>query len=89
MKSNEVSIEVSEGNTNVYLDWYYPEIYENQNYIEIDMIHTRGSDGIRVEYESERDGFVIKQPVWKDGNIVKWIEVSFCESWKYYGDNND
>lgn len=66
-----------------FLDWVYPEIYDNPDYLEISLIHTRASDGIRVKYESERDGFIIEQPVWKDGLIVDWTEVYFAKSWKF------
>ena len=71
------------------IEWYYPEIYDKDklDHIEVKMFHTRASDGIRIKYESERDGYIIEQPIWKDGLIIDWKEVYFAESWKFDDEN--
>jgi hypothetical protein len=60
-----------------------PNIYEDHTYLNIDMCHTRASDGLRLHYESDRDGWVIEQPIWKEGCIVEWVEVHFAQSWRF------
>jgi hypothetical protein len=81
------------GNYNVRgsnrIDWTYPDIYNSKDYLYIDLIHTRASDGIRIRYDSERDGWVIEQPSvlsW-DANDKecdpKWKEAAFILSWQF------
>ena len=72
-----------------WIVWSYPEIYdrEKQNWLSIDLSHTRASDGIRIKYDSERDGWVIEQPKrlsWfadEEDQSCHWTEVAFVESW--------
>ena len=56
--------------------------------LEIDVECVRASDGIRLRYDFERDGYSIMQPVWDDDrfNIQSWEEVYFAQSWRF--DNN-
>lgn len=59
--------------------------------VEINQESVRASDGIRVRYDYDRDGFVIEQPKpWAriseaDPSFIDtgedWIEVHFCQSW--------
>ena len=73
------------------VNWFYPEIYGDdkpRDAIDINLMHVRASDGIRIEYDSERDGWVIMQgSKWEweadDPNPgdEDWQEVAFIQSW--------
>lgn len=76
------------------IDWMYPEIYGNnlpRSVLRIGLYHVRAADDIEVEYNSERDGYVIYQTVttgWsldKDDNCYKAIEKrkkkAFIPAW--------
>lgn len=75
------------------LDIYYPRIEGNPKYLEVGLSDVRASDGIRIHYDFDRDGFVISQP--KPHLVAigdrsydereEWIEVAFCGSWKFNG----
>jgi hypothetical protein len=54
--------------------------------IEVGLMDVRASDGLRLEYDFERDGWIIKQQVSipTDGggfNLGEWQEVAFIQSW--------
>ena len=56
-------------------------------YIQVDQESVRASDGIRMFYDYERDGWVIQQASrfsWKADDEVcdpDWQEVAFVQSW--------
>lgn len=58
-------------------------------HVEINQDSDRDSDGIRVHYDFNRDGFVVEQPrpvitKLKDGSTtdeLDWVEVGFFQSW--------
>jgi len=60
-------------------------------YVYVDQESVRASDGVRLHYDYERDGFVVEQPksrVVALGNksyttVEDWIEVGFFESWHF------
>lgn len=74
----------------IHVDLEYPRIETHPNAIEIDLMDVRASDGIRVEYDFSRDGWVIKQPKWTEIEVSPrtfvthedWIEVAFIQSWQ-------
>lgn len=78
-----------DGNKNWSIGWDYPEIYDNekQNWVELDLIHTRASDSIRIKYDSKRNGYVIEQASrfeWDGNDEVcdqDWQEVAFVEAY--------
>ncbi len=86
----KVSLEL-DGKDQINIQWNYPQIYDRdmQSTIEIDLIHTRASDGIRIKYDSERDGWVIEQPTileWSGDDPIcdpKWREAVFVPSWQF------
>jgi hypothetical protein len=57
--------------------------------VEIDLMDVRASDGLRVSYDFERDGWSIQQPrsVMRETGpnraeqITTWHEVYFAPSW--------
>lgn len=75
----------------VRLEWMYPGMYqgEKRDYIELDLISVRASDGIRISYDSVRDGWVIEQPTklsWEADDTecdMGWKEAAFVQSWQF------
>ena len=61
-------------------------------YINIDLIDVRASDGIRISYDFDRDGWVIEQPTvlsWDGDDKIcdpKWREAAFIQSWQFFPD---
>ena len=57
------------------------------NAVEVDLMDTRAADGLRIEYDFERDGWVIKQAStfsWEPDDPVcdpDWQEVAFVKAW--------
>ncbi len=56
--------------------------------VEVDISETRASDGIRIEYDFARDGYVIMQPTKLSGRADEdpeegWREVAFVQSWHF------
>lgn len=67
---------------------YYPrEGFGEIMTIQIDLCDTRAADGIRVSYDFERDGYVIKQASifsWESDDKERnedWQEVAFIKAW--------
>lgn len=62
----------------------YPGLAEERGVgycaVQIDQEATRASDGIRVRYDYDRDGWVIEQPTRRSEPQV-WVETAFVESW--------
>lgn len=59
-------------------------------YVYVDQEAVRASDGVRLHYDYQRDGFVVEQPrpfmrivdgVYRCDET--WIEVGFFQSWKF------
>jgi hypothetical protein len=63
----------------VHIDHWYPEANGNPKFIEVNLMHVRASDGIRISYDFMRDGWAIEQPVSLSGGT--WQEVAFAQSW--------
>lgn len=74
----------------------YPNIGENRvQYVEINQESVRASDGIRVTYDYDRDGWSIQQPqttqtlsdikgdIWSYEHSESWIETAFVQSWAF------
>lgn len=62
----------------------------------ITLEDTRANDGVRLEFDFDRDGWRVLQPkqsevviLKDDGSIhyftddIEWIEVYFCQAWKF------
>lgn len=84
----------------VGFDFWYPEMTEKAKdskkikYLEIGLVHVRASDGMRIHYDFDRDGFVIEQSYFKYEKRISettggeyfeeiriWEETSFIQSW--------
>lgn len=88
---------ISIHNDAVHIDIWYPGIDDNPKYLEVGLMHVRASDGIRIHYDFERDGFVVEQPkprIWKTADKTydgteDWIEVGFFQSWQFNDRDGD
>ncbi len=72
------------GGDALVVDLWYPQQDGQPKYIDLGLVDVRASDGIRISYDFERDGWVIEQPR-KQGQLEEydpqWKEVSFVQSW--------
>jgi hypothetical protein len=69
----------------VSIDLWYPRQPENKvKYIEIGLIDVRATDGIRISFDFDRNGWMIEQPTkstWDADDTICdqcWVEVAFC-----------
>ncbi len=58
---------------------WYPRLDGSAKEIEIELHDVRAADSIRVSYDFNRDGWVIKQSNCDDPEV--WTEVSFIKAW--------
>ncbi len=78
----------------MYVDLEYPRNSESKE-IDINLVDVRASDGIRISYDFDRDGWVIKQPYFEEVLVEKnrggsdyykdiehFEEVAFIQSWQ-------
>ena len=85
-------VAIEEDGLTAHVDIWYPECEGRPKFLNVGLIDVRASDGVRLHYDFERDGFVVEQPkpiverVEEDGCIVcgeEWIEVGFFQSWRF------
>lgn len=67
------------------VEMLYPR-HNEIKHIEVGLCDVRASDGIRITYDFDRDGYVIEQPTQMSWSVderpdCKWKEVAFVESW--------
>lgn len=64
--------------------------------VEVCLSSVRDSDAIRIEYDYDRDGWVIKQPktilvpTERDNYFIHeevWLESTFCSAWQFENEN--
>lgn len=87
--------EVKTSGDTCHVEFNYPDRNKNQ-YLEIGLCDVRGADGLRISYDFNRDGWVVKQAstfCWGDGedgypewdensdNNEDWQEVAFIQAW--------
>lgn len=71
----------------IRVDLWYPGVEGNPTAVEVDLMHVRASDGLRISFDFERNGWSIKQAStfqWEPGDEVQdsdWQEVAFVHSW--------
>jgi len=71
----------------LHIDLWYPRVGDNPRAIHIGLMDVRAADDLRIEYDFERDGWIVKQARvfrWDADDEVcdpQWIEVAFIEAW--------
>lgn len=70
----------------ICVELWYPRSDDRPDEINIDLVDVRASDGIKVSYDFDRDGWVVKQEKYKQENghsqnTGEWLEVAFVQSW--------
>jgi hypothetical protein len=73
---------------------YYPRLEGRPKFLRVDLVDVRASDGLRLHYDFERDGWAIEQQELlgrsPDGEVdLKWKEVAFVQSWALWDDDDD
>lgn len=84
---NKSYVEIN-GKKPATISWEYPDLSDigKQSYIEINLSHVRVSDGFRIKYDGERDGWIILQGAYIDHQhycepLNDYKEVAFIKSW--------
>lgn len=78
----------------IYVDVGRPTNEHLPSVVHVVLEDVRASDGIRVRYDFDRDGWVIEQPKFEMRDtgpntaeeITHWHEVYFAQSWALEGD---
>jgi len=72
----------------IFVELWYSRVESNPNVVDISLCDVRASDGIRIQYDFDRDGWIITQQSLIDhGNSCSgfepedWKEVAFVKSW--------
>ena len=78
------------------IGWMYPEIYQpnKRDSITIELYHTRSANNLHIEFDAERDGYVIQQQTrftWSLNDPIcdpEWKEVAFIKAWEAESSEN-
>ncbi len=82
----EKGVLIYERENSVVVEMAYPR-QNKTKHIEVGISDVRASDGIRITYDFDRDGYIIEQPTQLSWNVddkicdPKWKEVAFIQSW--------
>ncbi len=69
---------------------WYPNVEGNRDHVLVELMSVRSADDLRIEYDFERDGYVIKQARWGSWQTKEqadmpaaegWEEVAFIQAW--------
>jgi len=90
IKTRRILAEVwgNKDNRKINISFNYPRNDKKINEIEISLSDVRASDGIKINYDFDRDGYVIMQPYYVDGE-EHWKEVGFFMSWALEDENTE
>jgi len=86
VNKNDLIKEIRQCGDALHIDIWYPRSNLIKA-IHIGLMDTRAADDIRIEYDFERDGWIVKQAQvfeWSvDDEICdsKWKEVAFIKAW--------
>jgi len=71
-----------------HIEWMYPNIYgdEKRDRISIGLCHVRAANDITIEYNAERDGWVIMMNETREvpggaETVKEDVEVAFIPAW--------
>ena len=87
MNKDELLKEVEQYGDALHIDIWYPRTDNPIKAIQVGLMDVRAADDIRIEYDFQRDGWVIKQAQvfeWGADDEVcdpQWKEVAFVEAW--------
>lgn len=86
MKTTRVeNLEVGRHEDVLHVDLCYPGVNGNASAIELNLQHVRANDGLRLDFDFDRNGWRILQPVgthWHDGDEEDgWQEVFFANGY--------
>lgn len=98
-----MNFHVAKRGNELHVDLTYPPWTDADNkndqcrYVCVDQESVRASDGLRLHYDYERDGFVVEQPRPRlkklsessYDSITDWIEVGFFQSWRFDVDEDE
>jgi hypothetical protein len=67
------------------VELWYPSVEGNPTHVEVNLMCVRATDGIRISYDYDRNGWKVEQ----DSNVGEaagdgdpdWQEVAFVASW--------
>lgn len=70
----------------LHVDLWYPRVTEGRavREVQVGLMDVRAADDIRISYDFDRDGWVIKQQPELDEDAedeAPWIEVAFVQAW--------
>jgi hypothetical protein len=85
-KQNDITDVAVYGDT-AHIDFWYPRCEGRIKYLHVGLVDVRASDGIRIHYDFDRDGYAIEQEQYVEyGDTSEgldiWIEVAFIQSWQ-------
>ena len=87
MNKDELLEKVEQYGDALHIDIWYPRTDNPIKAIQVGLMDVRTADDIRIEYDFERDGWVIKQAQvfeWSADDEIcdpQWKEVAFIEAW--------
>ncbi len=85
----------------IYTEIWYPARKDGDEglgtvrHVEVDLVDVRASDGLRITYDFDRDGWVIQQPTklcWSADDKspdMCWKEVAFVQSWQLRAEQDE
>ncbi len=90
-----LNFHVNKYGAELHVDLTYPPYTNEDNksdrcrYVVVNQEGIRGSDGVRLHYDYDRDGFMVEQPTTRYVKLRKghydtvtdWTEVGFFKSW--------
>lgn len=69
------------------VDLWYPDAQGEPTVVEIQLVHVRAARDIRVQYDFDRDGYVVSAPdtdgydPYVDARDERYVEVAFVPAW--------
>jgi hypothetical protein len=96
LEDYDKGITIDEYDDTIHCDLCYSNVNPPKKiqYIGVGISHVRASDGIRVSYDYDRDGYVIEQQrlighdTWSE-DTGEWKEVAFVQSWGLQEESRD
>lgn len=71
----------------LFVDLWYPRCPDRPKFVELGLVDVRAADPLRIEYDFDRDGWVVKQAsrftfeADDEKQDQDWQEVAFIRAW--------